>query len=211
MVHGIIMVSDKVERPSVKFRRILFRKDSKIDNSAIEEPKHKFIVMKMSWDQALEIESEIKQIIDSDPFLKNVEIRNLKPEDTEIFIRVYNRVFITAPDPFRRLKVEDIEHFDPQSTFVAVLYGQLIGFVYLLLEPLIKQSKKVGTQGIIAGIGVDPRYRRKKIAFLLAARAADYFQENSVDELVCEVYHTNRISYSFIKNFGMTKTGEILI
>ena len=205
------MVSEKVERPSVKLRRILFREDSKIDDSKKDISKHKFYVMKMSWDQAAEINSEIKKVVDSDPFLKNVHIRNLLPEDTEAFVKVYNRAFITAPDPFRSLGIEDIKHFDAKSTFVAILYGQLIGYVYLLIEPLIKKSIKVGTQGVIAGIGVDPRYRRRKVAFLLAARAADFFQKNSVDELVCEVYHTNKVSYSFITNFGMTKTGEILI
>ncbi|MFX1517556.1 MAG: GNAT family N-acetyltransferase, partial [Promethearchaeota archaeon] len=76
---------------------------------------------------------------------------------------------------------------------------------------LIKQGNQIGNQGVIAGIGVDPRYRRKRIAFLLAARAAKYFARNDVMELVCEVYHENKISYNFIRSFGFTETGIIYL
>jgi ribosomal protein S18 acetylase RimI-like enzyme len=92
-----------------------------------------------------------------------------------------------------------------------VLYGKIIGFIFLTLEPLIKQGITLGKQGVIAGLGVDPRYRRKKVAFLLVAKAAHYFAENDVLELVCEVYHENKVSYSFIRNFGMTRTGTIYL
>ncbi len=168
----------------------------------------------MSWDQALDSIVEVEKIIDNDDFLKNVRVRNLDPpNDMERFVRLYNRAFITAPDPYRSLIPEDIKHFDTTSTFVAVLWGQLVGFIFLTIEPLMKKSVEVGKQGVIAGIGIDPRHRRRKIALLLAAHAAKFFArpENNVDELVCEVYHMNKVSYSFIKNFGMTRTGTIFL
>ncbi len=206
------MVTTSSDRPSVKLRRILFRKDSREDETPSEEKKHKFYVLKMTWDQAWSKVDEIQEIIDASDDLRKVTIRNLNPEtDVEKFLRVYNRSFISAPDPYRSLTHHDFKHFDPESTFVAILYGQIVGFIFLTVEPLIKNSLEVGKQGVIAGLGVEPRYRRRKIAFLLAARAAEFFSDQSVDELICEVYYKNKVSYSFIQNFGMTKTGIIYL
>ncbi|MHA1977895.1 MAG: GNAT family N-acetyltransferase [Candidatus Hodarchaeales archaeon] len=206
------MVPTSSDRPSVKMRRILFRKDSREDEASREEKKHKFYVLKMSWDQAWSKVDEVRKIISRSNELRNVSIRNLDPENDVVkFIRVYNRSFISAPDPYRSLTHDDLKHFDPESTFVAILYGQIVGFIYLTIEPLIKNSLVVGKQGVIAGLGVEPRYRRRKIAFLLVARAAEYFSEHSVDELICEVYYKNTVSYSFIQNFGMTRTGTIFL
>ncbi|MFX1286534.1 MAG: GNAT family N-acetyltransferase [Promethearchaeota archaeon] len=207
---------DPSERASVKLRRLLFR-NSKVTEEIAEKnetrKKHKFLVMKMSWDQALDVmkrlEKEMKE--ENGVILKKVRIRELQlDKDAEMFVRCYNRAFITAPDPYRSLTLQDVQHFK-ESTFVAELYGQIVGFIFLVIEPLIKQGIHLDRQGVIAGIGVDPRYRRKGIAFLLAARAAKYFEENNVMELICEVYHENKVSYNFIRNFGFSQTGIIFL
>ena len=202
------MKIDNSKRPSVKLRRAFFHKDTKIPAA---EKKHKYYVLKMSWDQADDIGKEILSVVEEDEFLKNVLIRPIEEKDEENFIRAYNRAFITAPDPYRSLSLEDFKLFDPKSTFVAIIYGRIVGFIFLTIEDLIKNSEVLGKQGVIAGLGVDPRYRRRKIAFLLAAQAATYFSKNCVDELVCEVYYLNKVSYSFIQNFGMTRTGTIYL
>ncbi len=199
---------DQSSRESVKLRRIFFSKLEKEEEKETPKERYKFYVLKMTWDQGLDAIKELEKKIENDDFLKQVEIRNLNPDiDSQNFIRAYNRAFITAPDPYRSLSISDVEHFDPKSTFVAILYGKIIGFIFLTIEPLIKQGITHGNQGVIAGLGVDPRYRRKKIAFLLAAKAAQFFADHEVLELVCEVYHENKVSYNFIKNFGMTLTG----
>ncbi len=211
----ILPSPDVANRDSVKLRRLLFRK-STLESDKLEKPdregKHEFYVLKMSFDQGLDAINEIREQVEADEFLEKVKIRELNPKsDARDFVRVYNRAFITAPDPYRSLSEDDVKHFNPKSTFVAVLYGQIIGFIFLTIEPLIKQGIEVGKQGVIAGIGVDPRYRRRKIAFLLACQAAKYFTEQDVDEIVCEVYHKNSVSYSFIRNFGMTRTGTVYL
>jgi len=198
---------DTYERESVKLRRLFFRRKKEKDENT-REGKHKFIVMKMSWDQALQVIKKIEEYETTDTTQKNVKIREFNPNtDTQKFIRCYNRAFITAPDPYRPLTIGDVQHFKPESTFIAELYGRIVGFIFLVIEPMIKQGKQIGNQGVIAGIGIDPRYRRKHIAFLLAARSATYFAKNNVMELVCEVYHENKISYKFIRSFGFTETG----
>ncbi|MHA1236921.1 MAG: GNAT family N-acetyltransferase [Candidatus Hodarchaeales archaeon] len=204
----IRMKSNISKRPSVKLRRAFFHKDS---TDTATEKKHKYYVLKMSWDQADDVSKEISDIVEKDEFLKKVLIRPVEEKDEVNFIRAYNRSFITAPDPYRSLANEDFKLFDPRSTFVAILYGQIVGFIFLTIEDLIKNSEVVGKQGVIAGLGVDPRYRRRKIAFLLAAQAATFFSKHCVDELVCEVYYLNKVSYSFIQNFGMTRTGTIYL
>ncbi|MFX0084606.1 MAG: GNAT family N-acetyltransferase [Candidatus Hodarchaeota archaeon] len=199
---------DQSNRESVKLRRLFFSKSEKEEEKGTPKEKYKFYVLKMTWDQGLDVIKELEKKIENDDFLKKVEIRNLDPDkDSHNFIRTYNRAFITAPDPYRSLSISDIEHFDPKSTFVAILYGKIVGFIFLTIEPLIKQGITLGNQGVIAGLGVDPRYRRKRIAFLLAAKAAQFFEDHDVLELVCEVYHENKVSYNFIRNFGMTLTG----
>ncbi len=207
--------SNESERESIKLRRLFFRR-TKDDEKKTEEDhpkgKHKFYVMKMSWDQALDVKKQVLSEIHRDESLKRVEIRKLHPdEDAEEFIRAYNRAFITAPDPYRSLSLEDVKHFNPESTFVAVLYGRIVGFIFLVIEPVVKHGIELGSQGVIAGIGVDPRFRRKRIAFLLAAKAAQFFTENDVIELICEVYHENKVSYNFIRNFGFSLSGTIYL
>jgi ribosomal protein S18 acetylase RimI-like enzyme len=211
-VELIMPPSDQSRRESVKLRRLFFHKSDEKEDQISKKEGFKFYVLKMTWDQGLDAIKEVKKKIEVDVFLKKVKIRELNPEtDKHEFARVYNRAFITAPDPYRSLSLSDVDHFNPKSTFVAVLYGKIIGFVFLTIEPLVKQGINLGNQGVIAGLGVDPRYRRKKIAFLLAAKAAQYFAENEVLELVCEVFHENKVSYSFIRNFGMTRTGTIYL
>lgn len=214
----MMVVTDTSERESVKLRRLFFRKNEKDEKKTETDTpirKHKFFVMKMSWDQALDVmkNKEEEEYNDKrENFLMKVKIREFKPsEDAQEFIRCHNRAFITAPDPYRSLTLEDVQHFKPESTFVAVLYGRIVGFIFLVIEPLIKQGIHLGKQGVIAGLGVDPRYHRKRIAFLLAARAAKFFAENNVSELVCEVFHANKVSYSFICHFGFTRTGIIYL
>ncbi|MHA2248166.1 MAG: GNAT family N-acetyltransferase [Candidatus Hodarchaeales archaeon] len=203
------------KRESVKLRRIFFRKDKKIEEKTetdIPKEKYKFLVMKMSWDQAIDAMKHIEKELNNDRanYLKKVRIRNFRPiEEAQKFILCYNRAFITAPDPYRSLTLEDVQHFNPETTFVAILYGKIVGFVFLVIEPLTKNGKTLGKQGVIAGVGVDPRYRLKRIAYLLAAKAAKYFADNDVIELVCEVYFENKVSYSFIRSFGFSHTGTI--
>ncbi|UCE14664.1 MAG: GNAT family N-acetyltransferase [Candidatus Heimdallarchaeota archaeon] len=198
---------ESLERESVKLRRLFFRKkEEKIEDDI--QKGHKYIVMKMSWDQALDIKKRVTEELAQDVSLKKVLIRNFDPSiDAQNFIHCYNRAFLTAPDPYRSLSIEDVRHFKSDSTFVAILYSRIVGFIFLVIEPLMKHGVQLGNQGVIAGIGVDPRYRRKRIAFLLATRAADFFAENNVVELVCEVYHENKVSYNFIRNFGFSQTG----
>lgn len=207
---------DHSKRESVKLRRLFFIKKEKkdIDMKTDQlEKKYKYYVLKMSWDQALDVKKYFRnENLINDSISDKLRIRKFEPDiDTEGFIHTYNKAFITAPDPYRSLTRDDVKYFDPESIFIAILYGKIVGFIYLTLEPLIKKGREIGKQGVIAGLGVDPKYRRRRIGLLLASSAMEYFRKNKVLELVCEVYHENRVSYNFIRNFGFTRTGTIYI
>ncbi|MFX0051076.1 MAG: GNAT family N-acetyltransferase [Candidatus Hodarchaeota archaeon] len=207
---------DHSKRESVKLRRLFFIKKEKkdIDMKTDQlEKKYKYYVLKMSWDQALDVKKYFRnENLINDSISDKLRIRKFEPDiDTEGFIHTYNKAFITAPDPYRSLTRDDVKYFDPESIFIAILYGKIVGFIYLTLEPLIKKGREIGKQGVIAGLGVDPKYRRRRIGLLLASCAMEYFRKNKVLELVCEVYHENRVSYNFIRNFGFTRTGTIYI
>jgi ribosomal protein S18 acetylase RimI-like enzyme len=207
---------DHSKRESVILKRLFFRKKDENDidmETGQPKKKYKYFVLKMSWYQALEVQEYFKnERLLKGGIIEKVKIRKIDPKiDTEGFIRVYNKAFITAPDPYRSLTEDDVKYFNPDSTFLAVLYGKIVGFIFLTIEPLIKKGEEIGKQGVIAGLGVNPKYRRRKIALLLASVAMDFFRRNEVLELVCEAYHENKVSYSFIQNCGFTQTGTIYI
>ncbi|MHA1274891.1 MAG: GNAT family N-acetyltransferase, partial [Promethearchaeota archaeon] len=56
--------------------------------------------------------------------------------------------------------------------------------------------------GIIAGLGVLPRFQRKGLGKILGMAAWDLFKKKGVKELRCEVYIENKSSYNFIKSLG---------
>ncbi|MFX0170703.1 MAG: GNAT family N-acetyltransferase [Candidatus Hodarchaeota archaeon] len=205
---------DHSKRESIMLKRLFFRKKDENDiDMKTDKPKkkYKYFVLKMTWDKALDIQEHFKKerLISGD-IVEKVKIRKFDPDiDTEGFIRIYNKAFITAPDPYRSLTKADVKYFNPDSTFLAFSYGKIVGFIFLTIEPLIKNGKEIGKQGVIVGLGVDPNYHRRKIALLLASTAMDFFHRNEVLELVCEVYHENKVSYNFIQNCGFTQTGTI--
>ncbi|MFX1537513.1 MAG: hypothetical protein ACFFDI_25170 [Promethearchaeota archaeon] len=68
--------NDASERESVKLRRLFFRRKKEEDEKT-QEGKHKFIVMKMSWDQALYVIKKIEEREVTDTTQKNVKIREI--------------------------------------------------------------------------------------------------------------------------------------
>ena len=81
--------------------------------------------------------------------------------------------------------------------FVAKVFGIDAGFIVIYLEGENDEF------GIIAGLGIIPRFQRKGIATALALAAWERFLlPNNVKELRCEVYNSNKPSYNFIKSLG---------
>ena len=77
------------------------------------------------------------------------------------------------------------------------MFGIDAGFIITYLEG------EDDEYGIIAGLGVIPRFQRKGIATALALSAWKQFFENSeVKELRIEIFISNKYSLKFAKSLG---------
>jgi ribosomal protein S18 acetylase RimI-like enzyme len=79
---------------------------------------------------------------------------------------------------------------------IAEVFGEDAGFIILDFEGINHEY------GIIAGLGVLPRYQRKGLGTVLGMASWNYFKKEGVKELKCEVYVKNNASYEFIKALG---------
>jgi len=150
-----------------------------------------------------EFENSLKEKIEHNIIKAN--IREATESDLENLMNLYNRAWLTTNTPFRPINVESLKLiFDDPLTviLIAKVYGQDSGFVILDFEG------KHQEMGVIAGLGVIPRFQRRGLGTILGMAAWNYFKEKGVKELRCEVYKDNEISKSFIKWIGFDEIGE---
>jgi GNAT superfamily N-acetyltransferase len=92
---------------------------------------------------------------------------------------------------------------DPDTVFlIAKIYNIDGGFIILDFEGENKEF------GVIAGLGVLPRFQGKGLGTILGMAAWNFFKEKGLKELRCEVYKDNQISYNFIKNLNFEEFGK---
>lgn len=132
-----------------------------------------------------------------------VHVRRLKSDDIAAFVDLYNRCFLTSPDPFCPLTLENVRKLETEGIFVAELWGNLSGFIACFVE--IKDDSNYGE---ITGIGVLPPRRRRGIATALIQRAVEYFIDAGVDEVYCEVFTENIPSRMLIMAYGFSEVGR---
>ncbi len=142
------------------------------------------------------IEEKIKQ-----NFLR-AKIRTLnegKKEDLKSIINIYNRAWLTSSVPFRPLDLTSLKKIfnDPDTVvLIASVYGIDGAFAILDFEGKAKDI------GVIAALGVLPKFQRKKLGLCVGLEAWKYLKKHGVKELRCEVYKDNVVSYSFIMALG---------
>ena len=120
-------------------------------------------------------------------------------EDLESVVYLHNRSWMTSSTPFTPIAVDTIQKlFEyPETTIlIAKVYGNDSGFAILDLEGNNNEF------GVIAGLGVLPRFQRKGLGTVIGMAAWNYFKKIGVKELRCEVYKSNKVSYNFIKSLG---------
>ena len=132
------------------------------------------------------------------------KIREANEEDLESLRYLYNRAWLTSHTPFSSISIDSLKDLYecPEITIlIARFYGCDAGFIILDFEGSNNEY------GIIAGMGVLPRFQRKGIGTALGLAAWNYFKEKNVKELRCEVYVGNQISYNLIKSMGFEEYG----
>ncbi len=149
-----------------------------------------------------EFKNEIKKKVEKS-FL-NAKIRKANEDDLEIVMLIHNKAWMTANEPFRPIdfiSLKKIFEYKDTIILIAKVYGTDGGFIILDFED---SNNEVG---IIAGLGVLPRFQRKGLGTVLSIAAWNYFQDNNVKQLKCEVYKENKTSISFIKSLGFIEYG----
>ena len=118
---------------------------------------------------------------------------------------MYNRSWMTSSMPFSPLSIDTLKKIleYPETTIlIAKVYGIDAGFIILDLEGPNKEF------GVIAGLGVIPRFQRKGLGTVLGIAGWKHFKDLGVKELRCEVYHENKASHEFITSLGFEECGE---
>ncbi len=168
-----------------------------------EEICLEYIQMKLPVENITEeFEAEITAKVKKN-FL-NAKIRTASKDDLESVLRIHNRAWLTANEPFRPIELESLEkiyEYPETEILIAKVYGDDGGFIMLDFED-------DGKIGIIAGLGILPRFQRKGLGTVLGVAAWNYFKKRGVEELRCEVYKDNSASYSFIKSLGFKEYGR---
>lgn len=167
--------------------------ESKIANVGLA-----YIQMKLPVNQITpELENKLQKKVEHN--ILKAKVREASREDLENVMHIHNRSWMVSNTPFRPINIDSLEiiHEYPETIILlAKVYGEDAGFVILDFEGSNKEI------GVIAGLGVLPRYQRKGLGTVLGMAAWRKFKEKGVKELKCEVYKENTVSYEFIKSLG---------
>ena len=194
------------KKKAVRSLFLTFNKEEKtkddIDNEILASGM-KYIQMKLPVEKITrEFEAEISSKIEHNVIKANIREASLK--DLETVVYLYNRSWLTSCTPYTHLTIETLKKiasYQETVIFIARVYGTDGGFVILDLEGPNKEY------GIIAGLGVIPRFQRKGLGKILGMAAWNHFKKIGVKELRCEVYHENKASYNFISSLGFEEFG----
>jgi ribosomal protein S18 acetylase RimI-like enzyme len=164
----------------------------------IEVTGMKYIQMKLPVEKITpEFEEKLRKRVESN--ILKAKIREVKIEDLESVTHVYNRSWMTSHTPYSPLTADSLKQiFDYPETVIllANVFGTDAGFIILDFEGPNNEI------GVIAGLGVIPRFQGKGLGTVLGMASWDYFKKKGIKELICEVYIDNKVSYNFIKYLG---------
>lgn len=174
------------------------KEETKEVQEEIEVKGMKYIQMKLPVEKITpKFEEQIRKRVEKN--ILRAKIREAKIEDLESVAHVYNRSWMTSCTPYSILTAESLKQiYDYPETVILIanVYGTDAGFVILDFEGHDNEI------GVIAGLGVIPRFQGKGLGTVLGMASWDYFKKKGVKELICEVYNDNKVSYNFIKSLG---------
>ncbi len=150
-----------------------------------------------------EFEAQMKEKIEQN--FHQASIREATEKDLSIVVDIYNKSWLTSNTPFRPMEKETLKKIfmDSDTVFlIARVFGIDSAFVILDFEG------KNNEYGVIAGLGVIPKFQRKGLGTVLGLATWNYFKKKGVKELRCEVYKNNEISTNFIKALKFEEFGQ---
>ncbi|MFX0179850.1 MAG: GNAT family N-acetyltransferase [Candidatus Hodarchaeota archaeon] len=163
-----------------------------------------YVQMRLPVDKITkEFEDYLKKKIEHNIY--HAEIREATEKDLQSVVNIYNKAWLTANTPFRPIERDTLKKIfvDPDTVFlIAKVYGIDGAFAILDFEGDNKEY------GVIAGLGVLPRFQRKGLGTVLGLAAWNYFKKKGVKELRCEVYKENQRSFNFINGLNFEIFGQ---
>lgn len=172
-------------------------KEESVENKIINEGLA-YIQMKLPVAMITpELEKNLQEKVERN--ILKAKVREASREDLESVMHIHNRSWMVSNTPFTPISIDSLEiinEYPETIILVAKVYGEDAGFVILDFEG---ESKDIG---VIAGLGVLPRFQRKGLGTVLGMAAWRYFKKKGVKSLKCEVYKENTASYNFIKSLG---------
>ncbi len=197
------MTESKISLKKRKVRsfKLAFEKKDKTEEEIEDElatTGMEYIQMKLPIEK---ITSEFEEMLTEkvEHNILRAKIREAKVEDLESIAYLYNRSWLTSSTPYSMITIESLKtilEYPETIILIARVYGSDAAFVILDYEGPKNEY------GIIAGLGVIPRFQRKGLGTVIGMAAWNYFKKKGVKELRCEVYKDNIVSYNFIKSIG---------
>lgn len=131
------------------------------------------------------------------PYNENPNIREVKEDDYESIVHIYNRAYKNLHEKALPISIDIVRDMDEDSEsviLVAEIDNKIAGLIILEFEELNFVT--------ITDWAVSPKFRRKGIGTRLCIASWDYFKPKGIKEIRCEVYVKNPVAYNFIKSMG---------
>ncbi|MEJ2294863.1 MAG: GNAT family N-acetyltransferase [Candidatus Lokiarchaeota archaeon] len=205
--------SKKIQLKKRLLHNVFFQIEKEKEHGTISESEEKLLQEGMVYRQMRlpvekitpEFEAQMKQKIEHNIY--QAHIREATEKDLNIVVNIYNKSWLTSNTPFRPMEKETLKKIfvDPDTVFlIARIFGIDSAFVILDHEGIDKEY------GVIAGLGVIPKFQRKGLGTVLGLATWDYFKKKGVRELRCEVYNDNNASTKFIEALGFEEFGQMV-
>jgi ribosomal protein S18 acetylase RimI-like enzyme len=203
--------SKKIQLKKKLLHNVFFQIEKEKERGTISESEEKLLQEGMVYRQMRlpvekitpEFEAQMKHKIEHNIY--QAQIREATEKDLSIVVDIYNKSWLTSNTPFRPMEKETLKKIfvDPDTVFlIARVFGIDSAFVILDFEGKDKEY------GVIAGLGVIPKFQRKGLGSVLGLATWDYFKKKGVKELRCEVYKSNYISTNFIEALRFEEFGQ---
>jgi predicted N-acetyltransferase YhbS len=135
--------------------------------------------------------------------VKDFEIRKLKASDAEEISRIHAAIIRTSLEEGFKQNIEAQANKRENASFVAVLNGQVVGYMITRILSGVFGIKK---SAWIAMMGVSPDYMGQGIGESLANRVFDLAREKGLKDVYISVQWDSPDILSFCKNLGFDRS-----
>ena len=138
------------------------------------------------------------------PRRPTIEIREMQVDDIPAVVELGNMLFTaeTSPTLYRcweEAEVLQIYTADKETCLVATCHERVIGFA---LGSLLEKPGSSWLYGWLDWLGVDPAFKRKRVAKRLTRQLQERFVEKGVRIMLVDTYEGNRNAIAFFRKFG---------